>query len=83
MKKIFLTIAIVLGMTFGAFAQGGIFGFGDTIGGDNDQSYDRTDPIFSLPSSHGSDEDESPLGSGALLLIGLGAAYAMTKRNKE
>ena len=28
-------------------------------------------------------DPEVPLGSGALLLIGFGAAYAMKKRNKE
>ena len=29
------------------------------------------------------DEPEVPLGEGALLLIGFGAAYAMTRRKKE
>jgi hypothetical protein len=28
-------------------------------------------------------EDVSPLGSGALLLVGFGAAYALSKRKKE
>ena len=33
---------------------------------------------------HGSDTNEpAPLGSGALLLIGFGAAYAAAKRRKE
>ena len=33
--------------------------------------------------SHGHDDELLPLGNGALLLIGFGAAYAMTKRNKK
>ena len=33
--------------------------------------------------SQGHDDELLPLGNGALLLIGFGAAYAMTKRNKK
>lgn len=87
MKKSLLTIAIVLGMTFGAFAQnGGVFGYGDSRGGDAiDQSRADGDALISLPGSHGEEEDSSaaPLGGGAMLLIGFGAAYAFTKRNKK
>jgi hypothetical protein len=33
---------------------------------------------------HGQDDNmDAPLGSGALLLIGFGAAYALKKRNKK
>lgn len=32
---------------------------------------------------HEGEEPEVPLGEGALLLIGFGAAYAMTRRKKE
>lgn len=39
---------------------------------------------FNLPSLHGSATDQSlPLGSGTLLLLGLGAAYLVGKRRKE
>ena len=39
---------------------------------------------FNLPSLHGSATDQSlPLGSGTLLLFGLGAAYLVGKRRKE
>lgn len=86
MKKLVLTIAIVLGMGIGAFAQnGGVFGYGDSRGGDAvDQSRDEGDGLISLPGSHGDENDTSaaPLGSGALLLIGFGAAYAMTKKRE-
>ena len=89
MKKIALTIAIVLGMTFGASAQyfdsngqpqGGLFGRGatpDYADGENGTGA----PM--LP-AHGLDTNtNAPLGSGALLLIGFGAAYAMSKKNKK
>ena len=89
MKKIALSIAIILGMTIGASAQyfgddgqpqGGLFGRGatpDYANGGNGTGA----PI--LP-AHGLDTNKNaPLGSGALLLIGFGAAYAASKRRKE
>lgn len=82
MKKLALTFAIVLGMTIGAFAQGGLFGMGATRGGDN---YNRDGaPAISLPTEHGKTDDQgAPLGSGIAVLVGLGAAYALTKKNKK
>ena len=88
MKKIILAIAIVLGITLGASAQnGGLFGMGPQRGED---SYDYSNREgegsligLNLPSSHGKTGDQgAPLGSGALLLIGFGAAYALKKKNK-
>ena len=89
MKKLVLTVAIVLGMTFGASAQffgdnepqqkgGGLFGYGQTR--DGEQSGSAT-PL--LPSHGQTENQDAPLGSGALLLIGFGAAYAASKRRKE
>ena len=88
MKKLALTIAIVLGMSFGAFAQdevfvqqsGGLFGYGNT----SESIFARTGGlVLSLPDSHGATDDvTAPLGSGALLLIGFGAAYALKKKRK-
>ena len=81
MKKLVLITAIVLGMGIGGFAQGGIFGRGDIP--DVSYSYreggETNNPM--LPGSHGTGEDvQAPLGGGALLLIGFGAAYALKKR---
>ena len=79
MKKLVLTLAIVLCLGMASFAQSGLFGRG---------AADREDGLTmpSLP-GHGSTNNESaselPLGTGALMLIGLGAAYAMTKKNKK
>ncbi len=93
-----MTIALVLVLGMTAFAQqagGGLFKRGK-IG---QSGYDRNsiywDPFF-LP-EHGGilngdadfdpgedpDDPDAPLGGGALLLVGFGAAYAMTKRKKE
>ena len=86
MKKTIITLAIVLGITLGATAQNrGLFGMGPEHGESYD-SYDRTtNGGLMLPTSHGTntDQEAAPLGGGALLLIGFGAAYAMKKRKKQ
>jgi hypothetical protein len=82
MKKLALTFAIVLGMTIGASAQG-LFGLGASRGDDNN-SVNREGPMINLPTTHGSTDDQgAPLGSGIAVLVGLGAAYAMSKKNKK
>lgn len=86
MKKLALSLAIILGMTIGASAQDrGLFGKGpsgdettySTRGGESEGG------LLKLPGSHDSTDDApAPLGGGALLLIGFGAAYAMSKKRK-
>ena len=90
MKKLVLTIAVVLGMTLGASAQffgdngqpnqgGGLFGRGDTPQYEDEGGHST--PLLPL---HGqTNNQDAPLGSGALLFIGFGAAYAASKRRKE
>ena len=83
MKKLVLTIAIVLGLGISAFAQGGLFGKGETSGSSRDEG---TSLLGSKPGfpGHGSEDDNpAPLGSGAFLLIGFGAAYALKKRKED
>lgn len=85
MKKTIITLAIVLGIALGASAQnGGLFGMGPSR--DMDYQYSTREgesPMINLPGSHGSNEDvTAPIGSGTLLLIGLGAAYVIRKKNK-
>lgn len=96
MKKQIMTIALVLGLCMTALAQqkgGGLFNRGE-IG---QSGYDRSNyDSFFLPVHGGNfngDADfdpgedptdpPAPVGSGALLLVGFGAAYAMSKRNKK
>ena len=89
MKKLIMTIAIVLSMCATTFAQDvevyeerGLFGMGkeSTIfgaKGDGD--------ALMLP-DHGETDDQdadSPLGTGIALLTALGAAYLGGKRRKE
>ena len=85
MKRIELTLAIVLGIAVGASAQNrGLFNRGP----ESDESYDaygRTNgsPLM-LPQEHDTGIDHNaPLGGGALLLIGFGAAYALKKRRED
>ena len=91
MKKIALAITIVLGMTIGASAQyfsdngqpqgGGLFGRGETRDGGNASSVSA--PLLPGHGLNTNQDAETPLGSGALLLVGFGAAYALSKRNKK
>lgn len=86
MKKLALSIAIILGLGMTAFADGdnnngGLFKRG-AESCDNATST-RTESLM-LPGSHGQDNDQSsPLGSGVAVLLGLGAAYLVAQRSKE
>ena len=94
MKKLVLTIAVVLGMTLGASAQyfanndaqpnqgGGLFGRG-MVSDEMFYGASGTNGLPLLPLHGQTDNQDAPLGSGALLLIGFGAAYAASKRRKE
>ena len=81
MKKLALTIAIVLGLSMATFAQGGLFQRGTT----DENTSNRT----SMPTLPGHNQDgnqdggESPLGSGIVALVGLGAAYLVGKKHNE
>ena len=85
MKKLFLTSLIVLGLGTSAFAQGrGLFDKGP---GEQSSYNNRDASGLVLPTVHGNPGDQpandGPLGCGVLLLAGLGAAYAVSKRRKE
>ena len=79
MKKIFLAIALVLTLGFGANAQ---IGLTDAFFNDWAQSdLTRDITLISLPNEHGLDTDvNAPLGSGLVILGALGAAYALRKK---
>lgn len=78
MKKIFLTIALTLGLTMGAMAQSDAF-FSDYESFSNREGGDNPD-LPMLPKDHGEIGNQSPLGSGLLILTALGAGYALSKR---
>lgn len=78
MKKVLLSIALVMAMVFGANAQD------SWIPSYNDDLINRDGaPITpGLPGEHGLEGDQTaPLGSGLLILTALGAGYALRKRN--
>ena len=89
MKKLIMTIAIVLSMGTMAFAQNvevyeerGLFGMGKESGIFGAKA---GEDALLLP-DHGETEDQdadSPLGTGIALLTALGAAYLVGKRRKE
>ena len=87
MKKLALTLAIVLGLSMTTFAgphDGGLFQRGATE--KSSEMYNRTDPTPFLPghnSEENGDADQVPMGTGIALLAGLGAAYLIGKRRKE
>ena len=91
MKKLIMTIAILLGLTMTSFADGGLFNRGYNakngqangyiyFNAKNTASEDVATPM--LP-PHGSDDNEpAPLGSGIAVLAFLGAGYAVAKKRK-
>ena len=94
MKKLTLTLAIVLGLTVGGFAQGGgLFQRGDQPQQERygissepvsewDMRFGGLLPTFPVHNQE-DNQDAAPLGGGVLLLAGLGAAYAIGKKRKE
>lgn len=97
MKKLFLTAAILMGFAMSTYAQksnpttgGGLFQRGavseDFMRGDDAglwlPGHNISDNWNSLVQGEDA-ELPAPVGGGALLLIGFGAAYAMAKRNKK
>ena len=85
MKKVILTVCLFLGLTMGSMAQkgGGLFQRGNTP--DNASGDGASSPM--LP-AHGESTNQPangdvPLGGGALLLVGFGAAYALAKKKEK
>ncbi|MBO7615904.1 MAG: hypothetical protein J6T22_12370 [Bacteroidales bacterium] len=88
MKKLALTLAIVLGLGMASYAEGGgLFGQGQAVAEDNNTSlslYNRDPSMPGLPGDHGLVGNQpAPVGSGIAVLIGLGAAYAFAKKREE
>ena len=96
MKKLALTLAIVLGMGLTTFAQDEAFGGGGLFqrGAIEDNGLGFTgfylnlfdaDP-FAAPGlpTHGQDTNQNaPLGTGIAILAALGGAYLVAKKRKE
>ena len=93
MKKFILSIAIVLGFSMTTFAgpgDGGLFGFGATSNDQNSGLIGSREGVEfgdaakpRLPEYGQNTDQDAPLGSGVIMLLGLGAAYAFTKKKEE
>lgn len=85
MKKIIFSLALALGLGLSGFSQeGGLFGYGPEREYDYDYYSTNRNTGLLLPTSHGLDDDfDSPLGTGTAILLGLGAAYFVSKRNRK
>lgn len=90
MKKLVLTIAIVLGLGLTTFADpetGGLFGRGETRQSTyNSREGEDAATFMRLPSQHNAEsgnDQPAPLGGGVLLLAGFGAAYMIAKKRRE
>ena len=93
MKKLTLTIAIILGITMTSFADGGLFNRADNakngVSGYTYFSGNRLDGdgafIPKLPAHNQIDNQDAnaPLGSGIAVLAVLGGAYLVGKRRRE
>ena len=82
MKKLALTIAIVLGLSMTTFADGGgLFQRGTEP--ERDGLY-KGNGMPGLPGHDLNENQDAPLGTGIVLLTALGAAYLVgKKRNQE
>ena len=83
MKKLALTLAIVLGLSMTTFADGGgLFKRGETP---EQQGFytTRGGGFPGLPGHGETDNGDAPLGTGIAVLTALGAAYLIGKRRKE
>ena len=92
MKKLALTIALLLGLTMTTFADGGLFNRGNNAKNGQASGYiyfnakdtGSGDVAMPMLPPHGSDDNEpAPLGSGIAMLMGLGAAYLVGKKRNE
>ena len=91
MKKLALTIAIVLGLGMTTFADpngGGLFQRGlipdeEFYGLDYYNIYRLEEGLPMLPNHGETGNVDAPLGTGIAVLTALGAAYLVGKRRKE
>ena len=84
MKKLALTIAVVLTMGLSVYAQdGGLLNRGVSFDKQDRGLRDQDPPL--PPGEHGltGNQPGAPLGSGVAVLLGLGAAYLVGKKRNE
>ena len=83
MKRILLTLVVLMTLAFSATAQSDVFFKWNDA--DNETYRDIDNGInFALPSGHGFnyDNNATPLGSGLIIFGALGAGYAAARRKR-
>ena len=87
MKKLILTIAIMLGLSSMAFAEDGLFQRGINYDDEQMLFFLRNNEVPIMPYQHNlygnQDADVAPLSGGILTLIGLGVGYVVAKKKKS
>ena len=88
MKKLALTIAIVLGLGMASFADnGGLFNRGASAPASStpSSSYEGNRTFFAprIPDHGQTTHQNAPVGSGIAVLTALGAAYLVGKKRRE
>ena len=89
MKKLTITLTVILGLSMTTFAQGSMFHRENSRDNGN-AVYEskgnlfRTDPLTpGLPIHGQTSNQDAPLGGGIALLTALGAAYLVGKKRRE
>ena len=86
MKKLSITIALLLGMSITTFASpdgGGLFQRGMVPDEEYFGSRINERPMLPYHELNTNQPASTPLGSGIAVLLGLGAAYLVGKKSKE
>ena len=86
MKKLALTIAIVLGLGLTTFADpngGGLFKRGADINDEYSELGMNRDLTPMLPAHGETGNQDAPLGTGIAVLAALGGAYLVAKKRRE
>lgn len=86
MKKLALTIAIVLGLSMTTFADGGgLFQRGANPEEQNGAfgNREQTSPMLPAHNQAGNQDADVPMGTGIALLAALGGAYLVAKKRRE
>ena len=81
MKKVLVTLSLVIVLGLGASAQSDAFFSYSDVDNQNRQSNGLGD-MPALPMRGQNTDQSAPIGSGLLILAGLGAAYALKRKEK-
>ena len=83
MKKLALTLAIVLGLSMTTFADGGGLFQRGIDPQQNNTMYSNRGGMPGLPGHGEGGNQDAPLGTGIAMLTALGAAYLVGKKRNE